>query len=131
MDRLIQEVENSELIEQDKSQVINFLKMGKKKSARQKCLKLIDKYAKSKYGYVTPNSDYTAKQIFNAAYSCRSDFSHGNDCDYEKSWDEIYLMKYLILDVIKGYMLDFEEENKKVGECERNNSGDQSKRESR
>ncbi len=62
---------------------------------------LIAKYAKIRYG------SYTANQIFDAAYRYRSAFSHGDKCNYAQIEEMVYI-KYVVLNVIKGYMLEMD-----------------------
>jgi hypothetical protein len=101
IDELIENIRDSELLDDYKNQIINYLREGKEISANQKCKKVIAKYAKDKYG------PFTANQVFDAAYRCRSAFSHGEGRNAKKV-ERIAYMKYLVLDVIKGYMLDME-----------------------
>lgn len=101
IDELIENIRDSELLDDYKNQIINYLREGKEISANQKCKKVIAKYAKDKYG------PFTANQVFDAAYRCRSAFSHGEGRNAKKV-ERIAYMEYLVLDVIKGYMLDME-----------------------
>ena len=104
IDSLIEQVSNSELEENKKRNLINYLSVGKELSARQRCLSLLQKYAKSKYG------SYSASKVFDEAYSIRSTFSHGEEPDYGKVKAAAY-MRFLMLDVIKGYLQNKEDEH--------------------
>lgn len=103
IDALIAHVEDSDLEINQKNQLRNYLNQGKDISSRQKCIKLIEKYACTQYGI------YTAKKVFNEAYSLRSTFSHGSSID-EFSVKAARYMKYLVLDVVQKYMIEKERE---------------------
>ncbi len=104
IDNLVKSVDESQLIPDEKSQLISYLKLGKELSARQKCWKLISKYAAAQYG------QHSAKDILSEAYSIRSAFSHGDNIDSDRIKSSHYI-KYMALDVIKGYMRELETTN--------------------
>ena len=104
IENLIEQVKNSELEEEKKRNLVSYLSVGKELSARQRCLSLLKKYAKSKYGL------YSASNVFDEAYSIRSTFSHGEEPDYGKVKAAAY-MRFLMLDVIKGYLQSKEDEH--------------------
>lgn len=101
IDALIEHVNDSPLSNDERKRLVKYLKDGKEISARQKCLRLCEKYAKEKYG------QHTAKNIFDAAYSIRSKYSHGEDCSNRYSSPAQYI-KLVVLDILKGYMNDKE-----------------------
>ena len=72
IDALINHVKDSTLSCEEKNQLISFLGSGRRLSARQKCINLLNKFAKHSY------DGYTPKKIFDEAYSLRSAFAHGN-----------------------------------------------------
>lgn len=96
---LIEHVKNSSLSDGSRAQLVQYLETGRNLSARQKCRKLIERYADIMYG------DYPAKQILERAYSLRSKFSHGELVRYDVIAAH---MKCIVLDVIKGYMCEKE-----------------------
>ena len=102
IDDLIDSVEHSSLSQEKKDSLTNFLRYGKKQSARQRCLLLCKKYAKPTYG------DYTCKEILDEAYGIRSAFSHGQNCENINSKSAAYI-KLIVLDVIKNYMREKED----------------------
>lgn len=104
IDALISHVESSDLSKPEKEQTINFLRIGKSISARQKCLSLLKRYARETYG------DYSSKKVFDEAYSLRSRFSHGSEIEDIQIGTSRY-MKYVVLDVIKSYILEKEQFN--------------------
>lgn len=104
IDKLIDHVEQSQLSKEEKEQLTGFLKNGKLKSSRQKCKELVRKYAKPEYG------KHKAEKIFSDAYTARSIFSHGEKIDY-RSNDTSHYIKYVVLDVIKGYIREKENNN--------------------
>lgn len=100
---LKEHVEHSKLLQNDKNQLLNFLETGKSASSRQKCKDLIKKYSKKTYRGIS------ASKIFDEAYNLRSQFSHG----YSVTYDDVhysYLIKLLVLDVIKNYILENEKD---------------------
>ena len=101
IDKLIKSADKSSLPKDKKTSLIQFLESGKRISARSKCYNLCKKYAKDKYG------KYKCKDIVSDAYSLRSMFSHGKNCNY-KFIDSYFYMKFVVLDVIKGYMQEKE-----------------------
>ncbi len=101
INELKKHVVDSNLSNKQQENLLNFLELGKNISAGQKCRTLIEKYAKPTYG------EYAAKKIFKDAYSSRSSFSHGEKTD-DRIPKTLWYMKYLVLDVIKGYILDKE-----------------------
>ena len=101
IDSLVKAVKTGPLLTDEKEQLINYLNLGRELSARQKCIKLIKKYAAQKY------AQYSAKDILSEAYRIRSAFSHGDNIDSDKI-ESSYLIKRMVLDVIEGYMRDLE-----------------------
>lgn len=97
IDKLIQHVDESDLSNDQKRSLKEYLKIGKKVSSRQKCREFVKKYGREKYG------NYSSKQIINAAYDIRSAFSHGSCCDNMYGTPAGY-MKAVILEVINNYM---------------------------
>ena len=93
----INDVDTSGLDSTEKEQLKSFLNSGKKKSSRQKCKELIKKYAHPKYG------QYESERIFSDAYGLRSTFSHGDEIKVFTENASRYI-KYVVLDVIKGYI---------------------------
>lgn len=102
IDQLTACVNDASLSKVNKDQLLQYLERGKNQSAGQKCKKLIQQYAKEMYG------EYPAKKILDKAYSLRSKFSHGTIVRFDAMAS---LMKYIVLDVIKGYMCAKEAEN--------------------
>jgi len=72
IDALVNHVKDFTLSCEEKNQLISFLGSGRRLSARQKCIHLLNKFAKHSY------DGYTPKKIFDEAYSLRSAFAHGN-----------------------------------------------------
>lgn len=101
IDELIASVNDSDLGASDKQQLTNFLNGGKKKSSRQKCKELIKKYVKEQYG------EHKAIDIFSDAYGVRSTFSHGDEINLDRD-DRSKYIKFVVLDVIKGFILEQE-----------------------
>ena len=101
-------VDDSELEQTEKDQLKNYLNVGKKKSSRQRCKELIKKYAQPKYG------KYKSEKIFSDAYGIRSTFSHGDEINAFAEEASRYI-KFVVLDVIKGYI----QEKEKL-ECQNN-----------
>lgn len=101
IDKIVKRVKESELLASEKEQLINYLNLGKDLSASQKCRKLIEKYAAPQYG------KFLSTKILSEAYSIRSAFSHGDSIDYDRIHASHY-MKYMVLDVVKGYMRNLE-----------------------
>ena len=101
IDALMQHVAESSLKGDEKESLLNYLREGKEISARQKCLRLCEKYAKEKYG------QHPIKKIFDDAYSIRSAYSHGEDCGNRYFGPASYI-KLVVLDVLKGYINDKE-----------------------
>lgn len=99
---LVAHVEESSLLKENQSQLVQYLEAGRNQSARQKCKKLIEQYAHENYG------PYSAKKILDRAYSFRSKFSHGEMVQYDVMASH---MKFIVLDVIKGYMCEKEKAN--------------------
>lgn len=102
IDALISHVEHSGLPKADKEQIKSFLRMGKGISSRQKCYALLKHYTHRMYG------KYSVNKVFDEAYSFRSTFSHGSEIDHGRIRASRY-MKYVVLDVIKGYFLEKEQ----------------------
>lgn len=102
IDELIEYVDESELLNNQKDALKNYLSLGKNTSARKKCLDLCGKYAKTYYG------GFSCKQIIDEAYSIRSAFSHGANCNALDVKCSRYI-RLVILDVIKNYMREREE----------------------
>lgn len=101
IDKIVKLVKESGLLTNEKDQLISYLNFGKELSAIQKCRKLIEKYAAPQY------SKFLATKILSEAYSIRSAFSHGDSIDSDRI-NASHYMKYLVLDVIKGYMRELE-----------------------
>lgn len=99
IDALVEHVNESNLSHENKSQLLQYLEAGRNQSARQKCRKLIERYANEYYG------DYPAKKVFDTAYSLRSKFSHGEIVQHNAIASHI---KNVVLDVIAGYMCEKE-----------------------
>ncbi|MBR5423857.1 MAG: hypothetical protein IK108_07590 [Clostridia bacterium] len=104
LDELIENVNNTSLTEEKKQQLRNFLNSGRKMSAKQRCLSLCKKYAKENYG------GFSTKSIVDEAYSIRSAFSHGNDCEGKYSACAAQI-KLVVLDVVKEYMREREKQD--------------------
>ena len=104
IDELIEYVEGSSLSSEKKDSLKSFLNAGRKMSASQKCVTLCERYARHNYG------GFTYKKIFSEAYSIRSAFSHGENCENRHSECADYI-KFVVLDVVKNYMK--EKENNK------------------
>lgn len=104
IDELIESIKTSTLSPNEKDQLINHLRNGKEQSANQKCKKLAKKYAKAMYG------QYPVEKIISEAYGIRSAFSHGDNVDPGRTKLSSYI-KYVVLDVIKGYMREKESAN--------------------
>lgn len=100
IDQLSAFVDSTDLSQEKKNSLKNYLNSGKKISARQKCLRLCEKYAKASYG------GFECNKIINAAYSLRSSFSHG-ESNQRHSKCSAYI-KLIVLDVIKNYMREKE-----------------------
>lgn len=96
LDGFIRQVNDSTLTSVKKEQMVGGLQSLKRTSSRKKCLEVISKYAKTSYG------PFTARQLFNSAYTCRSDYAHGNDIR-EKEYDKASYIKYIVLDAFKNY----------------------------
>ncbi len=101
INQLIQHVKESKLKDEQRNSLINGLDGLKEKSAREKCRLLCKKYAKPQYGKCD------TRTIVNSAYSIRSAYSHGNEKTDWFSSPALY-MKYVVLDVLKGYMQSVE-----------------------
>lgn len=101
IDEMIRVVEKSSLSDDDKTTLINYLNDGRNVSARQKCLIVAEYYAKEEY------EKHKCKQIISEAYSIRSAFSHGDDCENLKV-KCAYLIKYIVLDIIQNYLREKE-----------------------
>ena len=99
IDALVGHVCDSPLSDEEKNQLVNLLESGRRLSARQKCVNLLNKYARYSY------DGYTPKKIFDEAYSLRSAFAHGNS---PKTIKASWYIKFVVLDVIKAYMRDKE-----------------------
>lgn len=97
IDQLVEHVNCSQLPDNQKTSLMNYLKFGKKESSRKRCLMLCRKYAKEQYG------NYKTDDIFEDAYSIRSAYSHGADCSNRYSGPAPYI-KLVVLDVIIGHM---------------------------
>ena len=97
IDQLVEHVNCSQLPDDQKTSLRNYLKFGKKESSRKRCLMLCRKYAKEQYG------SYKTEDIFEDAYSIRSAYSHGADCSNRYSGPAPYI-KLVVLDVIIGHM---------------------------
>lgn len=97
---LIEQVKKSGLDKEKTNQLVGYLDGGKNKSARNKCREVIKKYAKKEYG------GYKTKDIFDEAYGIRSAYSHGDNTPLYNF--KATQMKFILLDVIKGYMLEKE-----------------------
>lgn len=110
IDKLIDQTNRSDLDEKKTVQLVTYLENGKNVSSRRRCREVINKYANKKYG------GYKADDVFNEAYGIRSTYSHGvNTPLYSKRYDKAEQIKFILLDVIKGYMLE-----KENGECQNN-----------
>lgn len=101
IDDLLRIVEDSQLSQEKKASLKNYLILGRKMSARQKCIKLCEKYAKPNYG------GYTIKKIINEAYSIRSAYSHGGNHGDQYSECAAYI-KLVVIDVVRNYMMEKE-----------------------
>lgn len=97
LDQFVERVNDSQLPNNQKASLTNYLNIGKNESSRKRCLMLCSKYAKEQYG------EHKTKDIFEDAYSIRSAYSHGADCSNRYSGPAPYI-KLVVLDVIKGYM---------------------------
>lgn len=92
---LVEHVKESSISVENKIQLVQYLETGRNQSARQKCKKLVEEYAHENYG------DYSSQKILDKAYSLRSKFSHGEIVQFDMMAS---YMKFIVLDVIKGYM---------------------------
>ena len=102
IDHFIEETDRSQLLQEQKEQLKNYLSNGKMVSAQQRCKSLCKKYTNKKY------RGFTTDQIINEAYKIRSAFSHGDKqgiMDYSLKAD---CMKYVVLDVVEAYMREQE-----------------------
>lgn len=99
IDALINHVKDSTLSCEEKDQLVSFLGSGRRLSARQKCINLLNKFAKHSY------DGYTPKKIFDEAYSLRSAFAHGNA---PRTIKASFFIKFVVLDVIKAYLREKE-----------------------
>lgn len=100
INKLIEQANESDLDEGKIKQIVNMLNTAKNKSSRSKCYEVIKKYAKKTYGC------YNAKDIFSEAYRIRSIYSHGGNTSlFNLKAEQI---KFILLDVIKGYMREKE-----------------------
>lgn len=99
IDQLIKHVDESELSDDQKRQLRGFLESGKKESAKGKIRVLCRKYGKELYGGHKP------KKMIDVAYGLRSDFSHDGFKEHDYS-SEAFHMKWLVLDVLCGYLKD-------------------------
>ncbi len=99
IDRLIEQVNQSELSKEKINSLVTLLKSGKKTSARQNCKNVAKLYAKLKYG------DYDTEDIISDAYNTRSSFSHGANRNKPYAGPASF-MKFVVLDVIAGYFRD-------------------------
>ena len=109
IDRLIQIVHDSSLPMKDKNTLQTYLGNGKRLSARQKCISLCEKYCRRSY------RGYSAKQVFEDAYSLRSKFSHGGTGSSVKLRPALF-MKHVVLDIIREIMLE-KERNLRQGDA--------------
>ncbi|MHC1785769.1 MAG: hypothetical protein AB9880_01725 [Christensenellales bacterium] len=96
IDALIHHVMCSDLSDNNKAQMRSFLNTGKNISSRQKCRSMVYRHAKRNY------LEYTPMQIFDAAYSVRNMFAHGQVDSYDKH-PASCCMKFVVLDIIAGY----------------------------
>ena len=99
--QLINSVDDSDLSPEKKESLKNYLRNGRRMSARQRCVTLCERYAKLNYG------GFSCKKIIDEAYSIRSAFSHGENCENRYSLCAAYIRR-LTLDVIKNYMKEKE-----------------------
>ena len=105
INHLIQYVEESSLQDGQKTSLINGLNGLKEKSAREKCRLLCKEYARPQ------NGNYPTRTIVNSAYRIRSAYSHGNEKTNSFSSPALF-MKYVVLDVLKGYMQSVEQKKR-------------------
>ena len=101
LDDLVKYVDSSELSSKKKELLKNYLNAGRKVSAKQKCIALCERYGKQNYG------GFSYKKIISEAYSIRSAFSHGENCENRYSKCSAYI-RILVLDVLKNYMKEKE-----------------------
>lgn len=103
IDEFITQTKKSSLDKNKSNQLIEYLRRGKNKSSGDICREVISKYAKPEYG------GYKTNDIISKAYGIRSTYSHGACAPFANS--KVEQMKFILLDVIKGYM--HEKENNK------------------
>ena len=101
-DQLEKYVDVSGLSTEKKNSIKNYLKQGRTESASHRCLVLCEKYAKSNYGNVS------CKKIIGEAYSIRSAFSHGENCEDRYNSCATSYIKHVVLDVVRGIMIEQE-----------------------
>ena len=104
IDDLIKLVNSTTLTEEKKSSLINYLKLGRKISANQKCTTLCKKYAKDSY------RSFMTKNIIREAYRIRSAFTHGENYDTLELECAAYI-KLVVLDVIRNYLAKKEKDS--------------------
>ena len=101
INQLIEHVDESDLSPNKKDSLRSFLSSGRKVSSRQRCRDLCARYAKPDY------CGHPCKEILDEAYGLRSTFSHGGKTD-DADLPCVLYMKYVVLDVVEGYMREKE-----------------------
>ena len=108
IERLISMIDKSKLSDKEYEQLKNYLNDGKRESARQRCIKTINKYAND---FVI--NGYDAKTIVSDAYSIRSAYSHGDNQKKESSnkmKESANYMFYLMLHIVNEYFKEKQQE---------------------
>lgn len=98
IDALIKEVGDACISEEEKKSLIGYLKTGKRKSSREKCIDLCKRYATGSYG------QYSAEAVVKAAYKIRSSFSHGSNRYSTLTNSKACYMEKVVKKVIAGYL---------------------------
>ena len=102
IERLISMIDKTKLSEIEFEQLRNYLNNGKRESARQRCIKTINKYA---HDFMI--NGYNAEKIFSDAYSVHSAYSHG---DNKKHGTSAVYMIYLMLHIVNEYFKEKQQE---------------------
>ena len=112
-DKLIDFVDAMTNIKEDiKKDVIQYLKMGKNIGSRKKCKELIAKYAHRNYKFKHETVEYKPNKIFDYCYNYRSKSEHGSIHEIEDvKYEILQLLKYVVLDVLENIL---REENPEI-----------------
>lgn len=95
IDQLIEATKTIGLDTEEEHQLIGLLQSGKNLSSRSKCQIIAEAFARDSYG------QYTTREIVNQAYSARSVYAHGDNCESE-SFPAAPYIKSVAMDVIKS-----------------------------